>query len=135
MFWWDTIRKPHWPASFPVTETDLELIDPLVLSEIKNTLPKFAYSNDDSFTFWRKHLEDKHQHEVLARLFVATTDRGITEWNTDWYLSRETTITEIKNLYDKFGLSNYNEKLIGKYFDHWTSTLNRLKDSRNENST
>jgi len=41
------------------------------------------------------------------------------EWDCDWYYSRDKTVSEIKKLYDSFGLSGFNAEVISEFYDAW----------------
>lgn len=46
-------------------------------------------------------------------------------WDTNWFLSKEDTLQNIKNLYDYFDLSGFDVNVIGWYYDLW---INQLKN-------
>lgn len=74
---------------------------------------KNAYARDDSEL--ESYLKDK------KFLYV---------WDTNWYFSEEDTVTHIRELYDIFGLENFNEELVSLFYRMWISKLDKLSKTR-----
>lgn len=45
-------------------------------------------------------------------------------WNTNWFFSKEETLKNIQKIYWTLRLSDYNNDLIGKYYDEWIDCMN-----------
>jgi len=45
------------------------------------------------------------------------------EWDSDWYYSRDRTVSEIEKLYDSFGLSGFNSEVISEFYDAWIGVI------------
>jgi len=45
------------------------------------------------------------------------------EWDCDWYYSRDRTVSEIKKLYDSFGLSGFNAEMISEFYEAWINAI------------
>jgi len=76
--------------------------------KIKNFWPERKIEN-----FARRHLAKKV-------LFDSTKyDNKLYEWDCDWYFSKDKTISEIEKLYDSFGLSGFNAKMISEFYEVW----------------
>jgi len=45
------------------------------------------------------------------------------KWNSEWYFSKEKTISEIKKIYELFDMTGFNEKAISLYYDKWMNVI------------
>ena len=66
------------------------------------------YFNIDSFSSVTKLQLEQSQINNLSY-----------EWDCDWYFSKDKTISEIEKLYDSFGLSGFNAKMISEFYEAW----------------
>lgn len=49
-------------------------------------------------------------------------------WDNNWFLSKNDTIFNMKNMYDMLELDGYNEKVISYYYDIWIKKLIDLRE-------
>jgi hypothetical protein len=52
---------------------------------------------------------------------------AIYDWNVNWYFSKESTLMNIKKIYDLLQLTEFNEDKISKYYDLWIDKLDEIK--------
>ena len=48
-------------------------------------------------------------------------------WDTNWFFSKDDTVSNIKQIYNIFGLNDFNEDYISTYYDLWINKLEQLK--------
>ena len=88
-----------------------------------------VFKNENKFRLTRKikdfWIEEKiknlaRRHIDKQVLFDPTKyNNKLYEWDCDWYYSRDKTVDEIKKLYDSFGLSGFNAKMISEFYEVW----------------
>jgi hypothetical protein len=47
-------------------------------------------------------------------------------WDVNWFFSKKETLYNIEKLCSLLGLTNYNEKLISKYYEEWIYKVNKI---------
>lgn len=91
----------------------------------------------------KKEFEKKYNTDVytLANNFIEVNDRPNSfdeiiqfyknlqsyDWNVNWFLNENDTVSNIKKLYDVLELSDFDEKLIRKMYKIWISKLDEIK--------
>lgn len=104
--YWKTVAGASWPADPPTT-----------ISELKN-LPNHI----------QDELKNRFQNEIYKHGCLYFNDSvNDTDWNIDWFLDEEATISNIEKLYNHFGIENFSRDLICQYRAKWLSVLVKLK--------
>ena len=136
---WFEHREEDWPLFPPTTINKFDQMS----DDIKNKI-KSIYSNKDSGkdpSFKNKYfpkgieeylsLSDEEKNTLINKTigeFGPIPKNNVAyEWDTNWYFDKKTCIIKIKELYELFNLSNYNEEKISWYYDIWISKLIELE--------
>lgn len=96
-----------------------EVIDNLISHEknIPNSFSKFnKLPKSKKIELIEKYKNDEYNYSNSC--FV---------WDTNWYLSLNDTLTNIKKLYDVLGLTDYDEDAIKLYYNLWKNKLDEIK--------
>lgn len=105
----------HYTSYEPVLKTKKEYPIPSSFSEF------FSLSTEQQNSLKKAYERDEVKYEEwgskLKKLYV---------WDTNWYFSEEDTVSHVKQLYDFFGLKDFNEKLIITFYRKWIDTLDKL---------
>jgi hypothetical protein len=113
---WEKIKGQDWPLTPPNTIDELEAL-PI---KIKN---EFESSFGDLYSDYYKELIVPRQNQIDLNNFKEKFKHKIITWDANWYFSSTKTIKEIKNLYDKLNLSNFNADAITLYYELWCKKL------------
>lgn len=105
---WNTIRGNSWPINPPQTFEEYSNLP----QSIKEELELVFNFND---YIYLKHHEDMYDNYLDHY-----------NWNTDNYFSEDTTVNEIKKLYQLLNLTSFNEDIIREYYKLWINKLREL---------
>jgi hypothetical protein len=105
---WEKIKGNNWPESGPVTSSELQQYPTYIQEEIKN---KFS-------DFYKR---------LIDYVEMQNYDEHAYMWDNNNYFSMETTLSEIKKLYDWLGLSDFDFDLVGQYYQLWINKLGEIK--------
>ena len=88
-------------------------------------------SNSDSML--RSYYSHQERRDEVLTITAYTDDpvlfdptkynNQLYEWDSDWYYSRDRTVSEIEKLYDSFGLSGFNSEVISEFYDAWIGVI------------
>jgi hypothetical protein len=100
---WKKVREDHWPKDYPKTIKEFINYDENLKSSIISSFNNLSgyYFND---------LED------YPKKMLKTCDHV---WDTNWFFCKEQVLKNIKEIYSKFNISNYNQQYISNLYDYW----------------
>lgn len=108
---WDTIKGKDWP-SMPTSESELKALEPFVLEELEA-------------------LEDYNKYLTLAKLndfYHSLVDNpNVYFWNTMHLADLTLYLDSLDKVYRQFGLTNYNAKLLEKFYTTYHGVLKTVK--------
>lgn len=116
---WEAFRGESWLLKQPSNRDELLLYPQDIIDEIDMALPNWEY--DMKFF-------DIHNKEVNN--FKANFTGTLVTWDTNWYVSAEQTIAEVKKLYNLFKLDGFDANLILNYYNAWKNKLIELKSKQ-----
>lgn len=89
-----------------------------------------VFTNDESFTKAvgrRPYDEIDNKHQDLIHIQDLAT---VQEWDCEWFLDADTTVKNLWNLYQWFGLDQFDEDRIRQLRSVWLLAMERTKVSR-----
>lgn len=99
--------------------------------------PKFKTVLKDGITDYNIYEQIKNNHKDLHRDLVQmphiinfykslSKNKNVIGWNTNDFFDKTDTITNIKRVYKKLNLTNYNQEMISQLYDKWILKLKKV---------
>lgn len=139
---WNLISDKNWPdapySKYQFYNMPNEIVkdvgDNLKNSNFIETLKKELNNNlhrdiliPKSFNEYKKlSYEEK---EILKKVYVNedfVTKNSFFVWDTNWYFEETQCLKNLKVLYDKLNLKDYNENYLNMYYNNWITKLDDI---------
>lgn len=118
--YWNAIKGIDWPVEPPKTYFDYDQLPDFIKLELTQMFDSEIFSYIDH--------ECAH-NQLLNRRNVALDSALI--WNVDSIFNYTQFIKELKNLYSKLELTDFNENLIYNYYHSYINTLTKISNHAN----
>ena len=79
----------------------------------------------DDYSTYQTQPDYPYHHKNLINV-----DTDIVYWDADWYLDKDLFLTRLKDLYQHFNLTDYNQNLIEQYYDNYMRKLKQMRDDK-----
>jgi len=99
---------------------------------------KILLKNTNGFMNWRLGIPqdfDRHSVPGLSQDFTQEQQQEIIdivgeflEWDVDWYFDKKKCMTELQKLYANLGLVDFDEGLVGTFYDAYMEKINEIKN-------
>jgi hypothetical protein len=107
---YNTLKGTSWPKFSELYKNFEKHKNSQVLIEIESDFPVLDIKIKNMIIYKKFMCEVKHK---------TLNNRTIITWDSMWYDSKDLTVKNIENIYQKLGLTNFNKKFIENFYDAW----------------
>lgn len=113
---YNKIKGDSWPK-FNFILKNFNNIPSEIRDELKNISP-ILFDNIKNMYYYIEFYQNLQSNNLSNKIY---------SWNTEWLFDKKDTVENIENFYDNLQLTSYSKHYVGKLYDLWIKTIDRVK--------